>query len=174
MNARATAALACASVLGVAAGACGGGGGGGETTTTAPTTGPASTAAAPATTQTEPVATAPSATTPPPDATGPEGQPGGAGDEEPIRVPARFSIRAGRLTPPEIAVPAFLRIGLAVSSRDGRAHEVLLAAPRTVVLRVPAGGRASTTIPGLRKGRWEISVDGRPAGALVAGAQPGP
>lgn len=162
--------LIAAAALGAGLGSCGGGDR--SATSTATTTAPRTTV--PAATQTEPVATAPSATTPPPDATGPEGQPGGAGDEEPIRVPARFVIRDGRLSPPEIEVPAFLRVGLSVTSRDGRAHEVRLAAPTRVTLSVPAGGHATTVVPGLRRGRWEISIDGRPAGALVAGAQPGP
>jgi hypothetical protein len=49
-----------------------------------------------------------------------------------------------------------------------------LAAPRTEVLAVPAGGQASVTVPGLKRGRWELSVDGHPAGAIVAGSEPGP
>jgi hypothetical protein len=109
------------------------------------------------------------AAAPPTAGTGP-----GAGDEEPIRVPARFEVRGGRLSPAEIKVPAFLRVELAVRSRDNRPHTVLLAAPRTEVLAVPPGGRASLVMPGLPKGRWELSVDGHPAGAIVAGSQPGP
>jgi hypothetical protein len=118
---------------------------------------------------TNPTATAPEATAPPTDATGP-----GAGDEEPIRVPARFEVRGGRLTPSEVRVPAFLTVELEVRSVDGRPHTILLAAPRAEVLAVPAGGQASVTVPGLKRGRWELSVDGRPAGAIVAGSEPGP
>ena len=103
-----------------------------------------------------------------------EGTGPGAGDEEPIRIPAHFEVRGARLSPAEVKVPAFLTIELAVRSRDGRPHTILLAAPRTEVLAVPAGGQASVTVPGLQRGRWELSVDGRPAGAIVAGSEPGP
>jgi hypothetical protein len=109
------------------------------------------------------------ATAPPTGATGP-----GAGDEEPIRVPAHFEVRGGRLTPAEVKVPAFLTVELEVRSRDDRPHTILLAAPRTEILAVPPGGRASLTVPGLQRGRWELSVDGHPAGAIVAGSHPGP
>jgi len=118
---------------------------------------------------TTPKATAPEATAPPTDATGP-----GAGDEEPVRVPAHFDVRGARLSPAEVKVPAFLTIDLAVRSRDGRPHTILLAAPATQILAVPAGGQASVDVPGLERGRWELSVDGHPAGAIVAGSQPGP
>ena len=124
---------------------------------------------APAATATEPTATAPEATAPPTDATGP-----GAGDEEPVRVPAHFDVRGARLTPAEVKVPAFLAIDLQVRSRDGRPHTILLAAPTTTVLAVPAGGSASTRVDGLQRGRWELSDDGHPAGAIVAGSEPGP
>jgi hypothetical protein len=73
-----------------------------------------------------------------------------------------------------ISVPAFLAVQLSVASGDGRPHRALikLTAPKT--LNVPAQGRKSILIPGLRAGRYEIDVDGKPGGALMIGGTPGP
>jgi len=141
-----------------------------------------------------PQATAPGAKPPPPDAAtaepedgpgtskpdggpppGPEEQPGGAGDEEPIRVPATYRVRAGRLSPPSITVPAFLAVRVEVASTDGRRHTVVLEAGERRVLRVPAGGRDSVLLDGLKPGRYRLELDGgRDSAALVAGGEPGP
>jgi hypothetical protein len=45
-------------------------------------------------------------------------------------------------------------------------------APHT--LRAGAGRRAAIRIPGLRAGRYPVLLDGRRAGALVAGGEVGP
>jgi hypothetical protein len=104
-----------------------------------------------------------------------ESAPGGAGDENPIRVPATFTFRDGRLEPSRIEVPAFLAIELAVVSNDGRPHAVTVEARGRRRLLVPPGGRASLRLSGLRPGRYRVVPDGAAEPAvLVAGADAGP
>jgi hypothetical protein len=175
MNAARVVALLVAGGLGAWASGCGGGDRG--TASPPPSREPAK-GASPAGT-TPPVATAPSATAPPPDAQPPESGEGGAGDEEPIRVPVTFDIRAGRLSPAEIRVPAYLTLQLEFDAVDGRVYHLLLPLPRRRSLAIVVDGRpgrstAAVTIRGLRPGRYPIRVEGRPGGAIVAGAEPGP
>jgi len=137
---------------------------------------------------TSPVASTPAATAPPPDATQPgtgpatvpspapapaPGEPD-AGDEEPIRVPATFVVRGGRLEPAMVTVPPFLAVEVSLRSDDGRPHRLVVRAPRPATLDVPAGGRAVLRLAGLRPGRYPLALDGRSAGALVAGGEAGP
>src|SRR2546422_961450 len=58
----------------------------------------------------------------------------------------------------------------------GRAHALALRSDgRTYTLRVPAGGRASTSIPGLRAGRYRLApVGGGPGATLIVGGQVAP
>jgi len=173
---------ALAVLAALAAGACGGGNTG---------TGPAR----------EPTASAPDATAPPPDATQPgttavtpppatttqtapangsggAGTPGGdvaGGGEQRIRVPASFVVAPGdRLVPPTITVPPLLAVEISVRSDDGRAHRLLVGTPTPHALHVEPGGRVAVRIPGLRAGRYPVTLDGRRAGALVAGGEVGP
>jgi Cupredoxin-like domain len=98
------------------------------------------------------------------------------GDEEPIRVPATFTLNGGRLSPATISVPAFLTVRLAVVGHDERSHQVVAQTdkgPRT--LRVPPGASAAIDIRGMRRGTYRVSVDGgRAVGKLVVGVNPGP
>jgi hypothetical protein len=147
---------------------------------------PATTVATPASVATQTTATpGPAATTPPPVTTpqdtrttggaSPETAPGGAGDEQPIRVPADFSLRDGQVTPGKVTVPAFLSIELSFRAADGRPHQVLVRTPTPTELSVPASGAATRTIGGLRSGLYLIVVDGQPTnGALVVGGDAGP
>jgi hypothetical protein len=162
---------------------CGGGDGSlAEATTAAPS--PARTApgtvAAPATvTAPAPTTTAPAATAPQDTRTtggaSPESAPGGAGDEQPIRVPAEFSLTGDQVTPGKVTVPAFLPVELRFRAADGRAHDVLVRTPTPTRLSVPASGTATQVIDGLRAGLYLIVVDGRATnGALVAGGDAGP
>ncbi|HST42893.1 MAG TPA: hypothetical protein VLK58_25440 [Conexibacter sp.] len=115
----------------------------------------------------------PTSTVPPPPTTTPTPQEQqGGGGEEAIRVPAVFAIAAGRLTPPQITVPARLAIELSVSS--DAAHTVELMAPGARPLEVAAGATASQRMPGLRAGSYTITVDGQEAGELVVGGEAGP
>ena len=132
---------------------------------------------------TGPTATAPSAPTPPTDSAGtappPAAEPAppaepDAGDEEPIRVPATFVLRGGRLTPASITVPAFLAVEVSVVSRDVRPSVLVVAADRRYRLRVPARGRAAVRLPGQRPGTYAVTVDGRRRARLISGGEPGP
>lgn len=116
---------------------------------------------------------APAETSPPMNAVAPEDQEGGAGDEEPIRVPATFTFtRDGAVRPPVVAVPAFFQIALRGVSRDGEPHEIVFQGTR---IAVPAGGRAGARVEGLKEGRYPVAIDGREnAATIVSGAEPGP
>lgn len=144
----------------------------------------------------EPTASAPEATAPPPDATQPgttavtpttpartqttpADEDGGRADEDggeqAVRVPATFTVTAdGRLRPPTITVPPFLAVELSLAAQDGRPHTLVLQTAPPHALRVAADGRTAVRIPGLRAGRYPVTLDGRRAGALVAGGEVGP
>ncbi len=132
------------------------------TDATQPGTGPVTpTTTAPAQTQTQPQA--PSDTTAP------------AGGSQSVRVPAAFVIApGGRLTPPTITVPPFLAVEISLRSADGRAHTLVVQTPTPHTLQVAAGARAQVRIAGLRAGSYRVTLDGRRAGALVAGGDAGP
>jgi hypothetical protein len=159
----------------VALGIAGAGGCGGDTGTVKPVstgaTAPPAATAGPQTAPTSP--TNVQGTTPPPGASTDTG----TTPSEPIRVPATFIFtRPGRVEPPTVTIPPFVRIALTLASQDGRAHTLALRADgRTYTLRVPAGGRASTSIPGLRAGRYALApVGGGVGAALIVGGQVGP
>lgn len=171
-------AAAVGAALALALGACG------EDDRPPATGGPVATAAVAPTTATAPAdvasgeeAPARTATAPreaePPAAVASEDREGGAGDEEPIRVPVVFTFtRSGGVRPATVAVPAFFAIELGGVSRDGRAHEIAVG---STTVAVPAGGRASARIEGLRAGRHPVTIDGRErAATIVAGVEPGP
>ena len=109
-----------------------------------------------------------------PEATGPEDQPGGAGDEEPARTLALFTAENGRITPRVVRVPAFISIQVELRSEDGREYGL-----RFGDVTITAGGglnSVATTIDGLRPGK---AVAGEPTGAgnrvrIEATAEPGP
>jgi hypothetical protein len=179
--------LLSAAVLGAAGALTGCGGDDDPAGSTATVTAPAPAAAATqtVTTPTSPgaastgTAPAPAATTPQDTRTtggaSPEDAPGGAGDEEPARVPAAFRLAGDRVTPGKVTVPAFLAIELRFTAADGQAHDVLVRTPAPTHLAVPAAGTATKVIPGLRAGLYLIVVDGRATnGALVVGGDAGP
>jgi len=125
-----------------------------------------------------PTATAPAATVAPEPAAEPlpegevEQQEGGAGDEQPIAVPARLRIDGTTVRPPRVSVPAFLTIRVIGVSADGEPHRVEF---QGGAVDVPAGGRASFDVEGLRAGRYPVTIDGREGAAtIVTGAEPGP
>jgi hypothetical protein len=59
-------------------------------------------------------------------------------------------------------------------SGDGRAHHVVVKTPVAHSLSVPAGGRATILVPGLRMGVYVVEVDGVANGTLAIGGEPGP
>jgi hypothetical protein len=154
----------------VALGGCGGDSGTVKPISTGATAPPAA-AAVPQTAPTSPGNV--QGTAPPPGASTDTG----TTPSEPNRVPATFIFtRPGRVDPAAVTIPPFVRVQLTLASRDGRAHALALRSDgRTYTLRVPAGGRASTSIPGLRAGRYRLSpVGGGPGATLIVGGQVGP
>ena len=99
---------------------------------------------------------------------------GSSGGATNARVPATYVIRSDKVSPPVISVPAFLAIQLTVVSADGQPHRVRLQARSGVTLKVPAGGRASTLVPGLPSADYKLQVDGVARGSLKTGGEPGP
>jgi hypothetical protein len=92
-----------------------------------------------------------------------------------VRLPATFKIAPdGTLSPPVIAVPASLPIQLTVVSADGHAHHVVLQTSKPHALSVPANGKASVLLVGLKKGDYKLVVDGAVKGSLSIGVQVGP
>src|SRR5205807_5051124 len=159
-----------AAVAGLALAGCGGDGSG--------TVKPVSTGAPPATGAAPQTGTPASPTnvqgTAPPAGASPGA---GATPSERIRVPATFTFTGpGRVEPPTVTVPPFVRVEVTLTSRDGRAHTLgLRASGRTYTLRVRAGGRATTSIPGLSAGTYPLAaVGGGPSAKLVVGGQVGP
>ncbi len=134
--------------------------------TTAPATPPAATS--------PPTATAtPPATVPP---TGTTTTEIGVGDSEAAVIPVDLTVSGSTVSPRQVSVPAFLTIAFGGRSTDGREHALSLRTPRgTVTVNVPAGGAASTEVPGLPAGEYIIAVDGQATDAkLVVGVEPGP
>ena len=92
-----------------------------------------------------------------------------------VRVPATFTIHSGgKLSPPQVSLPAHLAVQVTVIAADGHSHRVVVMTPSPRTLSVPAGGHASVLISGLPTGRYPLELDGTKAGLLVTGAQPGP
>jgi hypothetical protein len=114
-----------------------------------------------------PTATAPSAPSPPLDATGPEEQPGGAGDEMPVRTRVRVVLDGEGLTPPRIEVPAFLALRLTVrNDLPRRVTVVLRGGHRPVSVR----GRATRRfdVGGLQRGEYRLDAGEAGRGVIVA------
>jgi hypothetical protein len=103
-------------------------------------------------------------TAPAPTPTSPEEAPGGAGDEEGIRVPARFVVQpGGSLSPDGAQVPAFLGVAVTVANEDSAAHRLEVGGQSA---EVPAGRSATVTVPGRGPGEVPILIDGEQAGIL--------
>jgi len=168
----ATALLAALALSACGGGSTGTGPAGGPTASAPEATAPPADATQPGTTAVTPPPTTPTETTPA-DESG--GGPDAGGGEQAVRVPATFTVTAGgRLTPPAITVPAFLAVELSLVAQDGRPHTLVLRTTPPRTLHAAAGARAAVRIPGLRAGRYPVLLDGRRAGALVAGGEVGP
>jgi hypothetical protein len=147
--------------------------GGDEAQTAAPSTpAPAPSAATEAATETARATASPTATEQPLPSVGPEDQPGGAGDEEPIRVPVWFTITDAGIDPDQVAIPAFLAIELTVINKTGQQVVVRLegAEPMTVA----AGRTARARLEGRKKGSYVVDAGQAGQALLVTGAKPGP
>jgi hypothetical protein len=92
-----------------------------------------------------------------------------------VRLPATFTVlTTGALSPPTVTAPSRIPVLLTVVSGDGRAHRAVLHSPVPHELTIPARGRASVLVTGLKDGRYALDIDGAPRGALVVGGAPGP
>jgi hypothetical protein len=98
-----------------------------------------------------------------------------AGGSSNARVPATFTVRASGVSPATVSAPAFLAVQLTVVSGDGKRHAVAVVLPDgRRLLNIPANGRASTLIPGLKAGEYAVDIDGKPRAVLLIGGEPGP
>jgi hypothetical protein len=171
---RSLVALSCVALLSAAAGC----GGDDEEEGTGARTGPDRSTQTTGRTETE---TETAATEPVPEETGetqgalPEDQPGGAGDEEPIRSQALFRGRAGRVRPRLVRVPAFIAIRVELRSADGRGYALRFG--RRILRADGEVSSVSARFDGLRPGKSLIGEPVGGAGSRVrveASAEPGP
>jgi hypothetical protein len=102
----------------------------------------------------------------------PEDSEGGAGDEEAARVPAAFTVDAGGVHPPQVAVPAFLAIELSV--QNGFASPITVRLDGAEPFRVLPYATEVVRLEGRRPGRHVIDFGRGKQGLLVTGAEPGP
>jgi hypothetical protein len=158
----------------VAAALAGCGGDDSQTTSATPAPPPSSpTATTPPPTPTPTVLEPAPTPQPSPTATSPEDQPGGAGDEEAIRVPAEFTISADlNISPQQIAVPAFLQIEFIVHNRSDQPVDVFWVTGK--LMTVQPHDNASMTVPGRKKGSYVVTANPGGDAVIVTGAKPGP
>jgi len=87
-------------------------------------------------------------------------------------LPASFVVNADdSRSPPLVAAPVQTTIQLTITSHASDPVRVSVAAKS---VSVQPGAHATARLPGLKAGRYTVSVDGMKRGALVVGAQPGP
>jgi hypothetical protein len=121
-----------------------------------------------ATAKASPTAFAPSAPEPPEN--GPEAEPGGAGDEEPISQKVRMTVdRARAIRPRRVRVSGFLPVSLAIRNRSGGARLISIAGPGLKRgLQIGPGLTVSTALEGLRPGAYRVAVDEGGRATLIA------
>jgi hypothetical protein len=145
---------------------CGSGEEPAATATPATAATPAATAAATATAATSATSTA--TTT----ATSPESEPGGAGDEQVVRVPVELTVHPdGQLSPATVSVPAFLTLEVIIHNDTGASIPVSFQGERLVVA---SGATEHRRFEGLRKGRYAVRAAGAGTATVIAGVEPGP
>jgi hypothetical protein len=139
------------------------------TATSSPTPAPTAAATERATPTTTPTETpSPTATEQP----GPEEQEGGAGDEEEVRVPVRFTVGDDGIEPPEIGVPGFLALELII--RNDTSRPIVARLEDTEPLTVNPGETTRARLEGRRPGRYPIDFGAAGDAVLVTGVEPGP
>jgi hypothetical protein len=136
------------------------------------TAGPTATPPPPATPSPSVTAT-PTGSVQPLPSVSPEDQPGGAGDEnEAARVPVEFTVTDGKITPPQVAVPAFLALELIVHNKGSQPAVVRLEGAEP--LTVAPGQTRHARLEGRKKGSYVVDAGSAGQAVLVTGAQPGP
>jgi hypothetical protein len=108
----------------------------------------------------------PTPSPPPPVSESPEEQPGGAGDEQPLRVPIRLTVREASVEPLRLEAPAFLGLALTVRNASAEQRRVRLA---DVSLTVPPGATRTQELAGLRPGTYEVDAGRAGIATLVIG-----
>jgi hypothetical protein len=89
-------------------------------------------------------------------------------------VPAIFSLKAGKLTPSNVSVPAFLAAEVTVTSTDASPHTVVVKVGKGYTFTVAPRGSGTVKVPGQKNGKYQVLVDGKPGGTLTWGGEPGP
>jgi hypothetical protein len=136
-----------------------------------PTVGPPETATA--TETATPAATATATATATASASpSPEDQEGGAGDEEPARVPLEFTLSDSGLKPATISVPAFLGLELIVHNRTAQPQHVELEGSGS--LDVPADDTARARFEGRKNGTYQVDAGSAGHAQVIVGVEPGP
>lgn len=109
-------------------------------------------------------------------ATGPEAQPGGAGDEQPARTEITLVADGGSLSPKNIQVAAYLQVRIKLQSGDGKAHKLTMKLPDGErEIEVSQGeGSVVVDLPGLRPGSYTITSEAGARSRLRAVTNPGP
>jgi hypothetical protein len=102
----------------------------------------------------------------------PEDQEGGAGDEEPARVPLEFTLSDDGLKPSTISVPAFLGLELIVHNRTGQPQRVTLEGSGE--LDVPSNDTARVRFEGRRPGTYDVDAGAAGHAKVIVGVEPGP
>jgi hypothetical protein len=133
---------------------------------------PVPSAATEAATPSESGTPSPTATEQPLPSVNPEDQPGGAGDEEPTRVPVQFTITDGKISPPQVAVPAFLALELIV--RNKSTQQVVVRLEGAEPMTVGPGDTGRARLEGRKKGSYVVDAGSAGQAVLVTGAEPGP
>ena len=144
--------------------------GGDEETTSAPVSTPSPPAAA--TEAPTPTATPSPTATDAPTPENPEDQPGGAGDEEEVRVPVELTLDSGGIKPREVSVPGFLALELIVHNELPVEVVVRLEGAKPIAVGPDGTGRAR--LPGRRPGRYTIDAGVAGKAVLVTGVEAGP
>jgi hypothetical protein len=90
-------------------------------------------------------------------------------------LPATCTITsAGTLAPTAVALPAVGSVALSIRSDDAQVRHVVVRMPaRSRALTVPAHGRVSAVLRGIRPGRYVVDVDGLARGLVLVGGAPG-
>jgi hypothetical protein len=101
---------------------------------------------------------------------GPEDEPGGAGDEQPIVQRVRLTVGKGRtIRPRRVEVTALLTVGLAIRNRSGRGQLVSVTGHGLKRgLEVGPGLTVTMRLEGLRPGRYRVQVEKGSRATLVA------
>ena len=89
-------------------------------------------------------------------------------------MPAIFSLKAGKLTPSNVSVPAFLAAEVTVTSTDPSPHTVVVKVGKGYTFSVAPRGSGTVKVPGQKNGKYQVLVDGKPGGTLTWGGEPGP